>query len=401
LVDTSSQKLWTRDFAVLFLASFLTWGSFHFLLPTLPAYMTQVLGASPAQIALVLSMLTVSAVLSRPLAGFALDRFGRRWVAITCAALFVLAALSYNLAATLPLLALIRVLHGLPFGGATTSYDTVAADLVPPQRWGEGLGIYGTASTLAMAVGPAVALGIVGQGQYTRLFSAAALAALGALVLASALRYPTVRNSEAVLSRSSVLEPRVAWLAVAAILALPGYGGVVTFVTLYASELGVERAGLFFAVYAASVLLSRVVAGRLFDRYGPRPSVATSLACLAASFMALGLWRTELGYFAAALLLGPGMGMLFPSLGAMAVNLVPAARRGAANATVGVAIDVGIGGGANVMGYLAQALGSYAAMYVAAALGMVLPGLLFFLKVIPQYDRSTKQGEKETARLAE
>jgi predicted MFS family arabinose efflux permease len=111
---------------------------------------------------------------------------------------------------------------------------------------------------------------------------------------------------------------------------------------------------------------------------------------LAASYAALALWRTPPGYFFAAVLLGPGMGMLFPSLGAMAANLVPAERRGAANATVGVAIDVGIGAGANVMGYVAQALGSYAAMYLVAALAMVLPALLVFLKVIPQYHRQAR-----------
>ncbi len=384
---TAEQQFWTRNFLILFSASFLSWGSLHFLLPTLPLYITQYLGASPAQVGLVSSVLTISAVVGRPLAGQALDRFGRRWVTIAFAALFALAAFSYSLAVTLPLLAAIRFVHGLPFGGATTSYDTVAADLIPPQRRGEGLGAYGMASTLAMAIAPALALGIVGQGQFTRLFVSAGLAALGALLLAVALRYPDVHNSGGILTGSSIFERRVAWLALAAALALPGFGGVVTFVTLYAAELGVARSGLFFTVYAAGVLLSRVVAGRVFDRHGPRPNAVASLACLAASYAVLGLWRTELGYFCAALMLGPGMGMLLPSLGAMAANLVPAERRGAANATVGVAIDVGIGGGANLMGYLAQALGGYGPMYLTAALGMLLPALLFFVKVIPQYDR--------------
>jgi MFS family permease len=384
---TAEQQLWTRNFSILFSASFLSWGSLHFLLPTLPLYITQSLGASPTQVGLVSSVLTISAVVGRPLAGHALDRFGRRWVTIVFAALFALAAFSYSLAVTLPLLAAIRLLHGLPFGGATTSYDTVAADLIPPQRRGEGLGVYGTASTLAMAIAPALALGIVGQGQFTRLFASAGLAALGALLLAAALRYPVVPNSGGGLTGSSVFERRVAWLALAAALALPGFGGVVTFVTLYAAELGVARAGLFFTVYAAGVLFSRVLAGRVFDCHGPRPNAAAAFTCLAVSYAVLGLWRTELGYFCAALLLGPGMGMLLSLLGAMTANVVPAERRGAANATIGVAIDVGIGVGANVMGYLAQALGGYGAMYLVAALGMVLPAFLFFLRVIPQYDR--------------
>jgi MFS family permease len=384
---TTRQSLWTRDFALLFLASFLSWGSFHFLLPTLPLYITRLLTASPSQVGLVMSSLTISAILGRPLAGYALDRFGRRSVTIGFAALLAAAVLSYNLALTLPVLVAVRLFHGLPFGGVTTAYDTVAADLVPPEQRGEGFGVYGTSGTLAMAIGPAVALAVVGQGQFSRVFLFAGLAALGALGLAMTMGYRQERSAGANLSRSSLFEPRVAWLALATVLTLPGYGGVVTFGTLYAAELGVASAGLFFTVYAVSVLLTRVVAGRTFDRYGPRPVAACSLICLAASYAALGLLRSELGYFTAALLLGPGMGMAFPLLSAMTANLVPASRRGAANATVGVAIDVGIGGGSNLMGYVAQALGSYSGMYQVAALAMLLPAVVFFLKVIPQYER--------------
>jgi predicted MFS family arabinose efflux permease len=74
---------------------------------------------------------------------------------------------------------------------------------------------------------------------------------------------------------------------------------------------------------------------------------------------------------------------------AMAVNWVPPERRGDANATVFAALDVGIGGGSYLLGALAQSTGSYAAMYLAAGLGLVVPAVLFSLKVIPDYIRSS------------
>lgn len=386
-METSSphRELWSRDFILLFGSALLTWISFYFLLPTLPIYITRHLGGSPAQVGLIGSLLTVTAIVARPLAGYALDRWGRRWILLAFLVMFSLASFSYNLAQSLLALAAIRVLHGIPFGAVTTAASTVASDLVPAARRGEGMGLFGLAGTLAMAVGPALALSVMGGGQFTRLFLVAGLISLCALVIAWWVRYPDVHNPNASFSLSSLVERRVGWLALATLFTYVGYGGILTFITLYAAQLGITSAGLFFTVYALGLVLSRAVSGRIFDQQGPRLVVGAGMGFLFLSYVILGLWQAEPGYLLAALALGLGFGAVTPSLFAMTINMVTPERRGAANATVFSGIDVGIGMGSNLWGVVAQATGSYATMYLAAGLSVAIPALLFFLKAYPRY----------------
>jgi predicted MFS family arabinose efflux permease len=392
---SSNQRLWNRDFTLLFASSLLVWCSFFFLMPTLPVYIVEHLHGAPAQIGLISSALTVSAIVGRPLAGYALDRWGRRSIQLGFLVLFCVAMFSYHLASSLWILVAIRLFHGLPFGGATTAASTVAADLTPEHRRGEGLGYFGLSTNLAMAVGPGIGLALMGLGSFSNLFTAAGLVALAAVLLGWLVRYPTIRNPSAKFSLASLIERRVGWLSIGTALTYAGYGGIVTFITLYAADRGIAHPAWFFTAYALGLVLSRPLSGRLFDRRGPNWIVAVGLALLCSSYCTLGWWPTETGYLVAAGLLGLGFGTIGPTLFAMAVNLVPADRRGAANATVGTAIDVGIGGGSNIFGAVAQATGSYPAMFLAAGASMLLPALLFAFLVLPRYARSVSAGPAE------
>jgi MFS family permease len=383
---TSQEKLWSRDYVLFLGSTVLLWTSFYFPLLALPIYVMQHLHGSQTQAGLLSGMLTISAVLSRPLAGYAVDRWGRRWIQLASLLLFCGVVFSYNLAQTLLTLFAIRLLHGIPFGAATTASSAVAADLVPAARRGEGIGYFALAQTVATAFGPALALSVLGDGQFTRLFVTAGLIAVGALALASMVRYPPIRNPAARFSLRSALERRVGWLSVTSIFISLGYGSIISFVTLYAAELGIARAGLFFSAFAAGVVLTRLVAGRIFDRHGPKPVISASLGVLAAGYVILALVHTEMGFLAAAFVLGLGFGAVTPSLQTMAVNSVPAARRGAANGTLFSAFDIGIGLGSSLLGAVAQSAGSYATMYWLAGLILIIPALLFFLVVMPRYD---------------
>ena len=395
MATSSDYKLWNRDFVLLFASSLLVWISFYFLIPTLPSYIENHLHGTPTQIGLVSSMLTLGAIVARPLAGYALDRWGRRGIQLAFLALFCVAAFSYHFATSIWILMAIRLLHGLPFGGATTALTTVASDVVPPARRGEGLGYFGLSNNLAMAIGPAIALSLFRPGQYSMLFTGGGLVAVGALLLGWIVRYPTIRDPGATFSLTSLLERRVGWLSLGTLLLYASYGGVITFITLYAVEQGIARAGWFFSIYALGLVLSRPVSGRLFDRQGPNWTIAAGLALMILSYFTLGSWRTEPGYLLAAFLLGLGSGATGPTVLAMAVNLVPPDRRGAANATVGTAIDVGIGGGSTLLGAVAQAVGSYATMFLVAGASLLLPALIFALKVLPHYALACEQASSE------
>jgi len=371
-------KLWSRDFVVLWGSTLVWWLGFFLVLGVVPMFAVNRLQCSESQLGLISSAMTITAMLARPWAGYAVDRWGRRWVHIASFVVFAGALFAYGQVGSLAMLLLLRTLKGVPFAFSTTASLTVAADLVPAARRGEGLGHFGMAGQLAMAVAPAIGLWLLGDGRYTLVFGTAAGLVLCAACLASLLRHPLVRDPEARPSLGGILEKRVLGIALITLLIEAGFGSVVVFVTLYAAQLGVANAGLFFTLYSVGALTSRLVAGRTFDRQGPARVVGVGLGLLLASYAALAFWQTETGLLCAAFVMGLALGAVVLSLETMAVNAVPAVRRGAASATYNAGFDLGICIGTSVLGAVAHAAGSYATMYLVAGGIVVVAGGLFF-----------------------
>jgi MFS family permease len=382
---TSTEKLLSRDFVLLFVATLLAWNSHYVLMPALPLYAAQRLQATPSQIGVLMGTLALAAIVSRLLAGYALDRWGRPAITVGALVLYGGVALVYGLAPTIGALTVLRFLRGIPFGMGTTACDTIASDLVPEARRGEGLGYHGLASTLAMISGSLIASRMPIGGRYGVLFALAGLSGLAAAALAAWIRCPPVRHATSSLSLASMFERRVGWVSLIMLLTGLGYGSLMASVGLYGAELQIGAAGLFFSLYAAGLLAARFATGRPFDRYGPGVVVGSGLGLLCASYAALALWQTQTGYLAASVGMGFGFGAVSNSMRAMAIHLVPAGRRGAANGTLYAMFDIGIVSGSALLGALAQAVDSYALVYLLVA-GITLLALgLFFVVILPRY----------------
>jgi MFS family permease len=382
---TSQVKVWSRDLLLLFGTAVLAWNSHYLLVPILPLYAAQRLQASPSQVGVLMGILATAAIFSRLLAGYALDRWGRRSIQIVFLALYGIVVLGYGLAPSMSALILLRLLRGIPFGIATTSCDTIASDLVPATRRGEGLGYYALAQTMAMGIGPAVALGVLADGRFGRIFVIAAILPLAAAALAWWIRHPPIRNARTSFSLRSAFERRVGWLSLIMLFIALGYGSLMSFVGLYGAELRIANAGLFFSVYAVGLLAAQAGSGRILDRRGPRWVVGGGLGLLSAAYATLALWQTAAGFFGAAFAMGLGFGAVSNSMRAMAINLVPQERRGAANGTLYSVFDIGIASGSALLGAAAQVVQSYAATYLFVAGLMLVAIVLFFVVILPRY----------------
>ncbi|MBC7325845.1 MAG: MFS transporter, partial [Moorella sp. (in: Bacteria)] len=168
------------------------------------------------------------------------------------------------------------------------------------------------------------------------------------------------------------------------------YGGVVTFLTLYAAECGIANIGLFFTFYAAALMLIRPLAGMVADRRGPGPVLVPGLLAATLAILLLALARNLPVFLVAAVLYGLGFGAAQPTLQAMAVADVAPNRRGAANGTFFSAFDLGIGLGSTLLGAIARGTG-FAGMYAVASL-FGLAGLFVFL-----FGEKGRKMQKETA----
>ena len=158
----SRPKLWNSNYLKVWSANFMIFFSFMLLTPLLPLYLSETFGADKQMIGIVLSGYTLTALIIRPFSGFLVDSFPRRTVLLVSYFLFTLLFAGYLVAGSLVLFAIIRTLHGAPFGASTVSNSTVAIDVLHPSRRAEGIGYYGLSNNIATAIGPTVALMIYG-----------------------------------------------------------------------------------------------------------------------------------------------------------------------------------------------------------------------------------------------
>jgi predicted MFS family arabinose efflux permease len=370
-------RLWNRDFSLLTLANLFMAISFYFLLPTLPIFVVNALGADKSQIGYIIGVYTLSSVTIRPLAGYALDTVGRKPVYLYALALFALLMPVYTYASSLALLLLIRLIHGFSWGVITTGGGTIVADIIPVQRRGEGLGYFGMSMTISLAIGPTLGLWLAGNTNFALLFNSAGILAAIAFLLAFLVKYPQVPATKQELNLHSFIEVKVLSLSLVMFFVTFVYGGVVSFITIYGPEVGIKNAGLFFLVYAIFTAITRPFAGQIFDKKGPTQIMLLGFISLISSFVFLGLWRSPLGFLASAVIMGIGFGLIWPTLMAMIVNMVAPHRRGVANSTYFSALDLGIGFGSIVLGILANNT-STSTMYLVCAFILVIPIFIYF-----------------------
>jgi MFS family permease len=151
-----------------------------------------------------------------------------------------------------------------------------------------------------------------------------------------------------------VLEPRVTAPAVVTLLNLFPYGALLTVVPDQSRLLGLtgEGKGLFYICYTVASLAVRLVAGRASDTHGRVPVLRWSTAVLGLG-LALLVWSPSVPVFlAAAVVFGLGTGLNSPTLYAWTIDLSHPEHRGRGVATMYIALEVGIGLGALLAGWI-------------------------------------------------
>lgn len=154
------------------------------------------------------------------------------------------------------------------------------------------------------------------------------------------------------------------------------YGGLLSFIALYGREIGIRNTSLFFLIFACGIASSRLAAGKEFDKNGPRKIMTLCLILLIIGFPLLAMVQNAIGFYIAAIIIGFGIGVVFPIFQSMVNNLADTNHRGAANSTLYTALDLGMGFGMIMAGLIAQHI-SIAAIFAISSV-VCIAGLIFF-----------------------
>lgn len=392
-------RLITPSYCFILAANFLLFFGFWLLIPVLPFYLSEVFNAGNSTIGIILSCYTVAALCIRPFSGYFLDSFARKPLYLLAYFIFMTMFAGYIVAGSLTLFILFRILHGFSFGMVTVAGNTVVIDIMPSSRRGEGLGYYGLANNIAMALGPMSGLFLHDAGMsFTTIFTCSLCTCLTGLLCASLVKTPykpPVKREPLSLDRFILLKgiPAGAGLL---LLSIP-YGMTTNYVAMYAKEIGLNvTTGFFFTFMAAGMAVSRIFSGKLVDRGKVTQVISTGLYLVIVSFFLLSAcvhiirWDSAacgIVFFLVALMLGVGFGIMFPAYNTLFVNLAPNNQRGTATSTYLTSWDVGIGIGMLTGGYIAE-ISSFDKAYLFGACLTVVSTFYFNLKVAPHYHKN-------------
>ena len=378
----NKERLWNAEYIKIMVNNFGMYFAFYLLTPLLPLYLSDNFGCTKDIIGLVLSGYTLTALMFRPLSGFLVDAFSRKAMLVVFLTAYFIFFGGYLVASSLLLFAIVRTLHGIPFGGSTVACSTVAIDVLPSSRRNEGIGYYGLSNNIATAIAPTVGIYIYHKTHnFDILFWTAFVAAgLGMLVASTVkIRERPIRRTGRLLSLDRFFLTR-GW-AIAVNLVFFGfcYGVLSNYLAIYGRErLGISGGtGAFFTILSIGLILSRLQGSKSLRKGNLTRNALEGIVISTVGYVIFVAFPHMAGYYLSAFLIGFGNGHMYPAHQNMMINVAHNNERGTANSSVLTAWDVGQGLGILLGGIVAEHLGYGAAFWMIAFVQVL--GLLFFV----------------------
>lgn len=354
--------MWSYTFTV-FLSAFQ-------LLPTAPFHILS-LGGSQLEAGLFLGFLTYASAVSAPITGAIADRIGKRRVLIVASLAITGFSLLYALAPSYQLILVLVLIHGVFWSGLLSSSSSYVVDIVPAARRAEGLGYWGFASVLGVAVAPWIGLWIFDHGGWRMLCVEAAALNFIMAVIAWSLPPDKRHDHPRSMHPRDLIEWPVLVGAMTLFLYSFSYGAITSFVAVYADSVGVSPRALYFSAFCLTIIATRPFIGRYADRVGHARLMVPCLALIVAGVWVLAMADSRTLFLVSAVLFGVGFGSAYPIFVAHLMKHVAEHRRGATFGAMIGAFDTGIGTGSIAVGWISEHYGFGRAFGIAGALALL------------------------------
>ena len=331
------------------MSGLLLWTAGHFgVIAVLPLFLNDQ-GYDARSIGFMLGATGVAQLCVRPFGGWILDAFGRR-VPLVLALVLLAGAAALLLAPTGWAVLANRVLTGAAFSIGTTAFYTLAVEVAPAGRGSEVQGYVALGITLGVGIGPPVLVGLYqgflpeGALPSERLVAVAIGAVSAALV--SGACFSATLSAFRPLGRAHPYALRANFRREGLLPALLNFcaqvpnTGFSAFLPLWAIGRGVGNPGILFFWSQVGAAASRLLAGRLADRYGQRIVLVPAMVGVAATLIAMSLVAGLPVFVILALAYGALFGVAFVVLPALVGEAAPPEGRSAAMNTFGLGADM-------------------------------------------------------------
>ncbi|WP_317493601.1 MFS transporter [Haloechinothrix sp. LS1_15] len=363
-----------RNFQLMWLGTLGFWLVVFAHVPLLPLYLDEI-GYSAGTIGLVYGSAALLALVTRIACGWAVDLYGERWFLLAGAALWIVTTPVPPFTTSLVIIELSWLVKGIGLGMFTTAAGGWVGRYARAAERGVAMGWWGTAMFTAWIVAPAGVVLVRDVSGYVGAFTAAAIVAL--LAGLAGFVPSTVHGGRAATPAGprwqSLIAPRAIEPGLFGLVVGVASAGFTVFVPLTVEHAGLGQPGIYLSVYAGAGIIARLLAGPISDRHGRGGVILAGFVVCAAGMAVLGTADTHLQAGVAAVLFGAGMGATSPALLAWNADRSAAAQRGVATSTYFSLHEIGLFGGAWLVGVALGIAGIWAFHAVAVLLLVAVP----------------------------
>jgi MFS family permease len=378
-------RLWTANFILITLGNIFIALNLYLLIVSISPYAMEKFHSSPSQAGLAAGIFMIGILVARLFTGKWIERIGRAKTFRTGLIFGLITSALYFAITGIGSLLLIRFLHGAALGIASTGASTIAADIIPRERKGEGLAYFMLGVTLATAIGPFIAMFLTRHGSFTSIFAACTLSAVVSLAISFFVSVPEISLTPEQLQGTkglafrTFLEPKALPIAVVCGALYFCYSSVLAFIAAYAKEVDLTNAAsIFFVIYAGAVLLSRPYAGRLLDSKGENTVMYPAIMIFVVGMVILGAAHSGSVLLLSAAFIGVGSAAVQSTSQAVCIRLTAPHRLGLATSTFFVSLDVAIGVGPFVFGLFVPLVG-YRGVYLGGGIAALACMVIYYL----------------------
>lgn len=393
-------NIYSKDILLVLAASFFYMASPMLVTPLITGF-TESISSSAVLMGIVGGMMNLCSLICRPLAGNLADKMSKYRVSLIGAILMSAACAGYIMAPNAVVVLVSRIVNGVGFACCSVCMATWMSNMLPKDKIGSGMGFYGTMNALAMAVAPAIGVSAYQMFGYRVSFFIALTFSVAIIIVIQFIRDKgkpenvsksmddegvsgVSYNRPAVSAKNrrkkrpiQLIDKKVVPIALIIMLFAIPYCATQSFLVTYAEVRNLDiTVSMFFPSYAVVLIVLRLSLRNLFDKLPFRTFLMASSASLLLAIICLAEMRNNGMMFLASFFLAGGYGIMSSVCQSTAILLAGKEKRGLANSTYYIGLDLGMALGPMIGGVLYGQL-DIALFYPALLMAVPLVGAVY------------------------
>ncbi len=307
------------------------------------------IGSTHVMIGLIGGVANIVSLFFRPLVGGIINKNRKLRLTLIAGAFQLIAAIGLFASSNGTVILICRIMTGLGYSMSSLCLSTWVAEMMPPNRVGYGIAMYGTMNALAMGLAPAVGVWIYQHLGYRISFALDIILVVVMMLIPCLIKHdgaPPVIDHGNEKPKWELFLPSVLPIAVMSLMFTLPYYTMQTFIVRYTEVRHIHvMVSLFFPCYALVLFLLRLWAKSLFDRLAFVWFMLGASISAGIGYLALACMEDNLLMFVGAACMAGGFGFAFSACQSTAVIVSGADKKGLAISTFYIGVDIGMASG--------------------------------------------------------